>query len=171
RGHRLGVLALAHARHHPLLVSGGGTFPGGELHVWDLRDHSLRAALREPLRVAVPMIYYFDPRVVYSYENPHTSYQEVLAAHTQAVYAVAASPDARLVASGGRDRLAKLWEWETGRVRFTLAGHGGTVVAVSFPPDGATLLTADEAGTVRLWDVETGRLKTSWDWRIGRLRS
>jgi WD40 repeat protein len=163
RGHRSGVLAVAHAPRQSLLVSGGGTPNSDELRVWDTQYHTPLAVLEEPLRVAVQFYFTAPPAA--------NRFRDVLAAHTQAVYSVAVSPDARLVASGGKDRVTKLWDWEAGRVRFTLGGHTDTVVAVSFTPDGWTLLTADEAGTVRLWDVETGRLRSSWDWKIGRLRS
>lgn len=166
-GHRAGVLAVAHAPRDPLLVTGGGIAVHGELFVWDMITYRLRAKLEERLRVSVAN-HWFD---VQHGHQPPAREVEVMAAHTQAVYSVAVSPDGRLVASGGKDRVAKLWEVEAGRVRHTLPGHGGTVIAVSFPPDGRTLLTADEAGVVRLWDVETGRLRCSWDWEVGKLRS
>jgi hypothetical protein len=168
RGHRTGVLALAHATHHPLLVSAGGDPSGGEVLVWDMTRRTLQSRLAELVRLPVlPYFGYYD----FGYYSSPASYHEVQAAHAGAVYSVAISPDARLIASGGKDQLAKIWERETGRVRFRLSGHRGTVVAVSFPPDGRTVLTADEGGTIRLWDVDTGKQQASWDWKIGQLRS
>jgi WD40 repeat protein len=154
------TLALAHALDRPLLVSGGGAPNGGELFVWDMTNHTRSSVLVETVRLPYSPFY-----------GPPREQCEVQAAHAGAVYSVAISPDARLIASGGKDQLAKIWERETGRVRFRLSGHRGTVVAVSFPPDGRTLLTADESGTIRLWDVDTGKQQASWDWKIGQLRS
>jgi WD40 repeat protein len=167
QGHRSGVLALAHGFQHPVLVSGGGTHPAGELFVWDLGTSPLASLLVEPVRAIVPTGW----SARYHYGTPPTGERTLVAAHAGAVYSVAISRDDALIASGGKDSVAKLWRRESGQVAHTLTGHRGTVVAVSFTPDGWGLLTADEGGTIRLWDTGSGRLRDSWDWKIGRLRS
>jgi len=167
RGHRTGVLAVAHGFHHPVLVSGGGAHPAGELFVWGLSPVPVGAPLVETVHLT-PHTSWYEQEY---HRAPPTREHTLVAAHAGAVYSVAISRDDRLIASGGKDSVAKLWEREKGQVVHGLTGHEGTVVAVSFTPDGRTLLTADEAGTIRLWDTTTGRLRDSWDWQIGRLRS
>jgi WD40 repeat protein len=73
------------------------------------------------------------------------------------VYAVAFSPDGRLLASAGRDHLVLVWDVETGAVRHRLAGHQDEVGSVAFSPDGRALASGGADRVVRLWDVATGR--------------
>ena len=69
---------------------------------------------------------------------------------------VAISPDARLIASGGMDGRATLWERASGRLWRQLAGHTGRIRGVDFSPDGKWLASASADGSVRIWDVATG---------------
>lgn len=77
--------------------------------------------------------------------------------HDNDVASVAFSPDGRIVASGGTDRVTILWNPATGDVLRRLTGHPDSVSSVAFSPDGKTL--ACGGGEVRLWDVRTGRVR------------
>jgi WD40 repeat protein len=77
--------------------------------------------------------------------------------HIGEVDSTAFSPDGRLLASAGDDRLVKVWEVSTGRELFTLTGHKTWPRSVAFRPDGRRLASASYDQTVKLWDLTTGQ--------------
>lgn len=77
--------------------------------------------------------------------------------HELAVLTVAVSPDSNYVATGSRDKSAKLWEVGSGREVRSFLGHDMSVTALDFSADGKWLLTGSNDKTVRLWNVETGK--------------
>ena len=77
--------------------------------------------------------------------------------HRDSIYAVALSPDARLVASGGYDQAIHLWQADSGRRLRSLAGHNGAVFDLAYHPGGKMLASASADRTVKLWDVASGR--------------
>jgi WD40 repeat protein len=77
--------------------------------------------------------------------------------HELAVIAVAKSPDSNYVATGSRDKSAKLWELHTGREVRSFLGHDFSVTAVAFANNGKTLVTGSNDKSIKLWDVVTGQ--------------
>jgi len=76
--------------------------------------------------------------------------------HSHGIWAIAFSPDGLTLASGGAERLVRMWDIETGRLLRSLRGHTNDVRAVVFTPDGQTLATGSEDRTIRLWNGKTG---------------
>ncbi len=65
------------------------------------------------------------------------------------IHAVAVSPDGRSLASGGEERLVRVFEFPSlARVR-EAKGHQGDVRCLAFAPDGRSLLDGGKDGTVR----------------------
>lgn len=77
--------------------------------------------------------------------------------HELAVLSVAVSPDSNFVATGSKDRSAKLWEISTRREVRSFLGHNASVIALDFSPDGSLLATGSNDKAVRVWEVRTGR--------------
>lgn len=69
-------------------------------------------------------------------------------------YAVAFSPDGKLLASACRDHEILVWEVATARLLHRL--EGAPAVALAFSPDSKTLATGGADRTVHLWDIATG---------------
>lgn len=74
-----------------------------------------------------------------------------------AVLAADISPNQRLVALGGPQKVARIWSVETGEKLHDLGKHTDWILAAAFSPDGALLATADRAGNVFVWESATGR--------------
>src|SRR5262249_51581649 len=77
----------------------------------------------------------------------------------EAVYTVAFSPDAGLLAAAGQrgEDGVTLWDPPSGQLTRTLEGLWGHIYSVAFSPDGRRLAAAGEDGKVKLWDTASGQ--------------
>jgi WD40 repeat protein len=73
--------------------------------------------------------------------------------HEGTVLAVAVSPDGRMLASGGEDRIICLWELPTARPLARWEAHDANVTALAFRPNGQTLVSGAADGMLKLWDL------------------
>ncbi|WP_276367134.1 caspase family protein [Chryseolinea sp. H1M3-3] len=77
--------------------------------------------------------------------------------HELAVVTIAISRDSNYVATGSKDKSAKLWEMATGREVRSFLGHEATVTSLQFTPDGKTLITGSNDKSICFWEVLTGK--------------
>src|SRR6266849_4715393 len=99
---------------------------------------------------------------------PDQKPKQVLAAHADLIYDATFSPDGKLLATTGYDRLIKLWDVATGKEIRVLKDHSDTVYSLSFSPDGKLLASGAADRAVKVWEVATGKrlysLGESTDW-------
>lgn len=82
--------------------------------------------------------------------------------HSVSVYTVAFSPDGQLLAIGGDNNEAILWNVANRNESTDFRGHTKSVMSVAFSPDGKYLASASHDGFVRLWDVSSKRRHTAF---------
>ena len=78
-----------------------------------------------------------------------------LHAHTDSIFALAASSDGKLLASTGADKLARLWNADTLQPAGNLEGHTGFVLAATFSPNSQRIATTSADRSVKIWNART----------------
>lgn len=77
----------------------------------------------------------------------------VAAAHSGAIKALAVLPRSGWIATGGEDRLVKLWDPASGAELARFSGHNAAVRAITACHDGSCIVSGDADGTIKRWDV------------------
>jgi eukaryotic-like serine/threonine-protein kinase len=96
--------------------------------------------------------------VIKLWELPSLRERAILRGHRWTVYSLAFSPNSRVLASGGLDAIARLWDVDTGtELTRPLRGHLQGVTGLTFSPDSTALATSSTDNTVKFWSVATGR--------------
>ncbi len=81
--------------------------------------------------------------------------------HADILYDAEISPDGKLLATCGYDRLITIWDIASGDKLHELKGHNGAVYDVGFSPDSRFLVSASADDTCKVWRVADGlRLDT-----------
>jgi len=75
--------------------------------------------------------------------------------HRAPILCAAFNADGRLLATGGADQTAHVWNTDTGQSTTPALAHEGAVAHLAFAPDGRRLATAGGAHA-RVWDARSG---------------
>ncbi|XP_018429493.1 PREDICTED: autophagy-related protein 16-2-like, partial [Nanorana parkeri] len=76
--------------------------------------------------------------------------------HDSEIHAVRFSPNPKMVATGGADRMVKLWYIAGGQLQIhqILQGSNGGITSIEFDPSGLHLLAASFDGSAHLWKLD-----------------
>ncbi|MEP6754703.1 MAG: WD40 repeat domain-containing protein [Chthonomonadales bacterium] len=78
-------------------------------------------------------------------------------AHSKPVLCLALSPNGKVLASGGADRLVRFWNPATGKLLQSIPAHNGSVKSLAWSPDGQTLASGGADRLVQLWRANGSR--------------
>ncbi len=82
--------------------------------------------------------------------------REVSRPHGDMVLSVAFSPDGDYLATGGADRLVKVFQVKDGALVNEFQGHGHHILDVAWRADGTVLASASADHVIKLWNVREG---------------
>ncbi|KAJ7760582.1 hypothetical protein B0H16DRAFT_1369841 [Mycena metata] len=90
-----------------------------------------------------------DPLTTLNPPDPHAA--------KSSVYAIAADPFGRSIASGGPERVVRMWDPRTGKRSGKLVGHTDNIRAILLSEDAKYLLTGSADASIKLWSLATQR--------------
>ena len=78
-------------------------------------------------------------------------------AHDGWIRSLVLSNDGNLIATGGRDRMLRVWSSTDGNLLHELVGHEEEIYSIAIHPHGKSVVSGDLKGNVKHWNLETGQ--------------
>ncbi|KAF9296317.1 pre-mRNA-splicing factor prp46, partial [Linnemannia elongata] len=82
----------------------------------------------------------------------------VISGHQGWVRSVAVEPGNSWFATGAGDRIIKIWDLASGRLKLSLTGHIGQVRGLAVSPRHPYLFSCGDDKMVKCWDLETNKV-------------
>ncbi len=140
-----------------------------QLQIWELNDSLRKLIYSEDIGQAGIQKVWFAPNDKYIYIATKEYKLNVLSLQnykllsngfqsgTSIVISMAWTADGKYLATGGIDKVIRIWELDSGKNVAKLFGHTNSVSSLSFSADGSRLVSADRGTTVRIWDWQSER--------------
>jgi WD40 repeat protein len=165
--HRGTVWSTAFSHQGNMLVTAGDD---GAIKIWELGQTEPVKSLSSPHSVR-SIVVSNDDQLVYSGDRngelrvfpiAHDG-EEIKAQQPGSVHVIALSPNGETLATGGSDKIVRLWNAKTLSQRLPLEAHNGPIYGLSFNANGDRLASVGWDKNVRIWDVASGQLLKSWE--------
>lgn len=153
----------------------------GSVNIWDLdRQQRLYRFKRNEARVWSAIFTGSEDRIATAAHDWTVSLWQtglesaptrVLEGHANAVQALAADRSGAWLASGGADKMVKLWNLETNELKRTLRNNTDYVTALAFSPDAGVVAAGGLDGSIRLWERSSGRVLRTHRTHASRITS
>eukprot|EP00741_Cyanophora_paradoxa_P019100 tig00021122_g18442.t1 len=87
-----------------------------------------------------------------------TAAHVIAKAHTDLITGVDYSPDGDEIGTSSADKLAKVWDFDSGQALLVLTGHTADVTCIKWNPVHHVWVTGSEDETVRTWHAKSGAM-------------
>ncbi|REJ88130.1 MAG: hypothetical protein DWQ34_23190 [Planctomycetota bacterium] len=160
-GHTEPVLTLSASPDETLLAAGDAA---GEIRLWNIADGKETGALGAHAGPVAGVAWHPEQPHLLSagadgtlkwWQTPLTPPRDLLA-HPQAVTAIAATADGKLIATAAADKIVRLLDVESGEQTLATKQQPAAIRDVAFAPDGSKFAAADDDGVVRIWVAANG---------------
>ncbi|KAF1326322.1 Nuclear protein export factor, partial [Globisporangium splendens] len=79
-------------------------------------------------------------------------------AHDEEATCIAVAHTLDIFATGGNDRLVKIWDFTSGELLLDGVGHSGNSRSIAFSPDDRQLVSVGDDGSILIWNVSSRSL-------------
>ncbi|MGQ9896196.1 MAG: WD40 repeat domain-containing serine/threonine protein kinase [Acidobacteriota bacterium] len=159
-GHVKTIDALALSSDGHALASGGAD---DAIHFWDLISKTEQAMVRLSGHAPTSLAYLPDGRLISGgrdgklcvWQADETKPVQTVTAHSEAIRALALSPDSSLLATSDWNGVIKLWATQDLTNLTTVEAHDGPAQALAFAPNGQHLASGGADAVIHIWQLKT----------------
>ncbi|HSJ02310.1 MAG TPA: c-type cytochrome domain-containing protein, partial [Verrucomicrobium sp.] len=137
--------------------------------VWKVADGAEIASWSAPLEGRIPALAFLPDHstlviadgaaaqrgLLHYWKLGAASPEHTWEAHQDNIVSLVLSADGLLLASGGADNVARVWNTADRKLVGKFEGHAGPVMGVAFNKDGSWLATGSADKELKVWDVKT----------------
>ncbi len=95
-----------------------------------------------------------------AYYRPHLGLGclHTLVGHEGSVNCVAVSPNGKTLFSGGSDGTIRVWDEQTGKLKYTQDAKSGSITSLSVSPSGKNLVNTSSDHKIKIWDIRREKI-------------